>query len=125
MLQQQRQVLVIMIIVIIAIIIVIVIIEIRIEILQGASLRMGSLHIKVIGSDIEGRDYNNENIASLTYQMPIKPLHTIHRMLWMEQKKAIRTTTLIKALGKPTLTSAQAKGLDALGMKKKRDLHRL
>ena len=36
----------------------IVIIEIRIEILQGASLGMGSLHIKVIVSDIEGRDYN-------------------------------------------------------------------
>ena len=25
----------------------------------GYSLGMGSLHIKVIGSDIEGRDYNN------------------------------------------------------------------
>ena len=36
----------------------IVIIEIRIEILQGASLGMGSLHIKVIVSDFEGRDYN-------------------------------------------------------------------
>ena len=34
----------------------IVIIEIRIEILQGASLGMGSLHIKVIVSDFEGRD---------------------------------------------------------------------
>ena len=40
----------------------IVIIEIRIEILQGASLGMGSLHIKVIVSDIEGRDYNIINI---------------------------------------------------------------
>ena len=51
-------IIVIMIIVIIAItIIVIRIIEvkvIRIEILQGASLGMGSLHIKVIVSDIEG-----------------------------------------------------------------------
>ena len=36
----------------------IVIIEIKIEILQGASLGMGSLHIKVIVSNIEGRDYN-------------------------------------------------------------------
>ena len=36
----------------------IVIIEIRLEILQGASLGMGSLHIKVIVSDIEERDYN-------------------------------------------------------------------
>ena len=36
------------------------VIEIRIEILHGASLRTGSLHhIKVTGSDIEGRDYNN------------------------------------------------------------------
>ena len=34
----------------------IVIIEIRIENLQGASLGMGSLHIKVIVSDFEGRD---------------------------------------------------------------------
>ena len=40
----------------------IVIIEIRIEILQGASLGMGSLHIKVIVSDIEGRDYNINTI---------------------------------------------------------------
>ena len=39
---------------------IVVIVEIRIEILQGASLRMSSLrHIKVTGSDIEGRDYNN------------------------------------------------------------------
>ena len=39
---------------------IVVIIEIRIDIHQGASLRMGSLHhIKVTGSDIEGRDYNN------------------------------------------------------------------
>ena len=35
-----------------------VIIDIRIEILQGASLGMGSLHIKVIVSNFEGRDYN-------------------------------------------------------------------
>ena len=41
----------------------IVIIEIRIEILQGASLGMGSLHIKVIVSDIEGRDYNISTIC--------------------------------------------------------------
>ena len=39
--------------------IVIVIVEIRIKILQGASFGMNNLHIKVIGSDIEGRDYNN------------------------------------------------------------------
>ena len=81
---------------------IVVIVEIRIEILQGTSLRMSSLrHIKVTGSDIEGRDYNNyteiqlwlysytgdtgltlrlrhgESIASPTCQMPIKPLHTI------------------------------------------------
>ena len=40
-------------------------IEIRIEILQGASLGMGSLHIKVIVSDIEGRDYNSNNTEVL------------------------------------------------------------
>ena len=39
--------------------IVIVIVEIRIKILQGASFGMNNLQIKVIGSDIEGRDYNN------------------------------------------------------------------
>ena len=42
---------------------IVVIIEIRIEILQGASLRMGSHHIKVIGTDIEGRDYNNKTLG--------------------------------------------------------------
>ena len=133
-----------MIIVIIAItIIVIRIIEvkvIRIEILRGASLGMGSLHIKVIVSDIEGTDYNRSTIcdcirahwvlpdvfamekvlhpslvkclSSLSIQSP-----QLHRKLWMEQKKAIKATTLIKALGKPTLTSAQAKRVDALGIK--------
>ena len=41
-------------------------VEIRIENLQGASLGMGSLHIKVIVSDIEGRDYNWASEASPT-----------------------------------------------------------
>ena len=42
----------------------------------------------------------------------------LHRKLWMEQKKAIRgATTLIKAFGKPTLTSAQAKRVEALSIK--------
>ena len=36
-----------------------IIVEIRMVILQGASLRMGSFHIKVIGRGIEGRDFNN------------------------------------------------------------------
>ena len=40
-------------------IIIVLILEIKIEILQGVSLGMGSLHIKVFGSWIEGRDYNN------------------------------------------------------------------
>ena len=40
-------------------IITIIIIEIRIEILKGASLRMGSLHIKVIVSVFEGRTYSS------------------------------------------------------------------
>ena len=35
-------------------------------------------------------------------------LPTVAQKAGMEQKKAIRATTLIKALGKPTLTSAQA-----------------
>ena len=66
-----------------------------------------------------------ESIASLTCQMPIKPLHTIptlHRKLWMEQKKATRSTTLIKALWKPTLIFAQAKRVDALWHKIRRPL---
>ena len=53
-------VIIIIVIVIIIAIIIAIIIEIRIEILQGASLRMGSLHhIQVTGSDIDGTDYNN------------------------------------------------------------------
>ena len=51
-------------------------------------------------------------LSSLSIRSP-----HLHRKLWMEQKKAIRATTLIKALGKPTLTSAQAKRVDALGIK--------
>ena len=36
--------------------------------------------------------------------------------LWMEQKRLfVRATTLIKAIGKPCLTSTQAKKLDSLG----------
>ena len=46
-------------------------------------------------------------LSSLSTRSP-----KLHRKLWMEQKKAIRATTLIKALGKPTLTSAQAKRVD-------------
>ena len=39
---------------------IVVIIEIKIEILHGVSLIMGSLHhIQITGSDIEGADYNN------------------------------------------------------------------
>ena len=41
----------------------------------------------------------------------------LHRKLWMEQKKAIRAATLIKALVKPTLTSSQAKRVDAVDIK--------
>ena len=51
-------------------------------------------------------------LSSLSIRSP-----HLHRKLWMEQKKAIRATDLIKALGKPTLTSAQAKRVDALGIK--------
>ena len=44
-------------------------------------------------------------------------LPTVAQKAGMEQKKAIRPTTLIKALGKPTLTSFQANSVDALGKK--------
>ena len=56
------------------------------------------------------------HIVSLTCQMP-SSLPTVAQKAGMEQKKAIRATTLIKALGKPTLTSAQANSVDALGKK--------
>ena len=44
-------------------------------------------------------------------------LPTVAQKAGMEQKEAIRATTLIKALGKPTLTSSQANSVDALGKK--------
>ena len=100
-------------------------------------------HINVIGSDIEGGTiitiYRNticdcilimstqalpdamervfhpslvKCLSSLSIRSP-----QLHRKLWMEQKKAIRANTLIKVLGKSTLTSAQAKRVDALGIK--------
>ena len=56
------------------------------------------------------------HIASLTCQMS-SSLPTVAQKAGMEQKKAIRATTLIKALEKPTLTSAQANSVDALGKK--------
>ena len=38
--------------------------------------------------------------------------------LWIQQKRAyIRTTALVKAIGKPSLTAAQAKHLDVLGLR--------
>ena len=52
-------------------------------------------------------------IPHLSNDYQASPYHP-HRM---EQKKAIRATTLIKVLGKPTLSSAQAKRVDALGIK--------
>ena len=55
------------------------------------------------------------HIASLTCQMP-SSLPTVAQKAGMEQKKTIRTT-LIKALGKATLASAQANSVDALGKK--------
>ena len=45
--------------------------------------------------------------------MPIKPLHKAVD----GAEEGIRATTLIKALGKSILTSAQAKRVDALGIK--------
>ena len=51
-------------------------------------------------------------LLSLSIQSP-----QLHSKLWMEKKKAIRATALIKALGKPSLTSVQAKRVDALGIK--------
>ena len=57
------------------------------------------------------------SIASLTCQMPIKPLHTIPTVAQKAVDGEEGATTLIKALGKPTLTSAQAKRVDVLGIK--------
>ena len=37
--------------------------------------------------------------------------------LWVQQKQQFsRTTSLVRCLGKPSITSAQAKRLDALGL---------
>lgn len=47
------------------------------------------------------------------------PIRTPGRQikLWIQQKRAhIRTTSLVKALGKPSLTTIQAKRLDSLGL---------
>ena len=49
--------------------------------------------------------------------MPIKPLHIIPTVAQKAVDGAEGATALIKALGKPTLTSAQAKRVDALGIK--------
>ena len=49
--------------------------------------------------------------------MPIKPLHMIPTVAQKAVDGAVGATTLIKALGKPTQTSAQAKRVDALGIK--------
>ena len=101
------------IIAIIIIIVVIIIIEIRMEILQGASLRLGSLHqIKVIGSDIEGRTYNKNTICYCI--LIIRSTRAFPDVFAMER---VLHPSLVKALGKPTLTSAQAKRSDAFGIK--------
>ena len=104
---------------------------------------MGSLHhIQVTGSDNEGTTIIILQINTIcdcililstrvlpylfamervlhpsTCQMPIKSLHTIPTVAQKAVNGAEGATTLIKALGKPTLTSAQAKRVDALGMK--------
>ena len=61
---------------------IVVLIEIRIEIFQGVSLRMGSLHHIRLYSYTEHTGHtrcprHGDSIASLTCQMPIKSLHTI------------------------------------------------
>ena len=39
------------------------------------------------------------------------------KKLWLQQKRThVRTSDLIKALGKPSLTTPQAKSLDSLGL---------
>ena len=107
------RIIVIRIIAIIIIIVVIIIIEIRMEILQGASLRMGSLHqIKVIGSDIEGRTYNKNTICDCI--LIIRSTPGLPRRL--RHGESIASLTC-QGLGKPTLTSAQAKRSDAFGIK--------
>ena len=51
-------------------------------------------------------------LCRLPIQTPAKQLN-----LWMQQKRAHnRTAALVKALGKPSLTPAQAKRLDSLGL---------
>ncbi len=118
------------------------------EVLQGASLSMEKLHIKIVGSPIEGMQLateiqsillNNNNylvgahralpdvlalervfthsalagsLANLSVRTP-----QVQLSLWINQRNTYRrAAALIKSLGRPNLTSTQAKKLDSLGI---------
>ncbi len=118
------------------------------EVLQGASLSMEKLHIKIVGSPIEGMQLateiqsillNNNNylvgahralpdvlalervfthsalagsLANLSVRTP-----QVQLSLWINQRNTYRrAAALIKSLGRPNLTSTQAKNLDSLGI---------
>ncbi len=119
------------------------------EVLQGASLSMEKLHIKIVGSPIEGMQLateiqsillnNNNNylvgahralpdvlalervfthsalagsLANLSVRTP-----QVQLSLWINQRNTYRrAAALIKSLGRPNLTSTQAKKLDSLSI---------
>ena len=57
------------------------------------------------------------SLARCLSNLPTRFPH-LQRKLWVDQKKSfMRASVLIRSLGKPTVTPAQAKRLDTLGLK--------
>ena len=61
------------------------------------------------------RILTHASLASCLAELPIRSANT-QRRLWEKQKRLFqRSTALIRSLGKPAVTSNQAKRLDSLG----------
>ena len=61
------------------------------------------------------RILTHASLASCLAELPIRSSNT-QRRLWEKQKRLFqRSTALIRSLGKPAVTSNQAKRLDSLG----------
>lgn len=59
--------------------------------------------------------FTHPSLVDCFSQLPIRPPKK-QRSLWIAQKRAFqRSSTLIKSIGKPAVTTAQAKRLDDLG----------
>lgn len=62
------------------------------------------------------RVFTHQSLVSCLSKLPLRTPKT-QRRLWIDQKRLFfRTTSLIKSLGKPAITTAQAKRLDVLGL---------